>query len=375
MQPAMRPVRIERVMTIRHGSRLTVADKFFNVFCSFHGLIISPTLRRRLGTALMVFWIVLLALQWVLLLWYLELLLGDPMESASLLEIVISVANFIDVVASSYIVFSFFRKRTVIQSLLRMRGRKFKDVFMLLLYAIPAISMQSYKAIRAIQTPVTAFSLSSASFVETTMACFLVVYADLLATLMKCNSQLCTLCKDSGKTLDELAAAKWDLRYKIDAVNEFSSLPLVSHYVKMIKNVLFVFVMVLGQFRSGIDLIVLVAYSAGHIFTMYYLAWKTSRLDVQRGVQAQDLLMRISIQSAEAIVAERVFKFRRDLDVVRLGCYAHGVKNFVGAILLFFTMVLPIILQFDHFVIATMSKSGSNALAVMGPTSPRVAVA
>lgn len=360
----MRPVRIQRVANFRNGSRVTIHDRFFSVLCSFHGLIIAPKLRRRLDTALMILWMVFLALQWILLLWSLEDLLDDPTEPASLLQIVTSIADFIDVVASSYIVFSFFRKRRVIEPLLRKSGRRFKDVFMLLLYAIPLISLQFYQAVWETESAIVVFNLLSAIFVETSMASFLVVYADLLNSLVESSSELRTLCKNPGETLDKLSAAKWSLRDNIDAVNEFSRLPLLSHYVKMIGSVLYVFLMILGQLCSGCEMIAYVSYSAGHILTMYYLAQKTSRLDVLRNKQLQYILMRTSIHNAEIIVAERIFKFRRSLDSVHLGCYTHGVENFVETILLFITMVLPIIFQFDHIVVGRMSKSDSDGLAV-----------
>lgn len=354
----MRSNRVGDNLSLRNASRATIHDLFFNAIGAFHGFIAV----NRLTPAWMIFWIIFFGQHWMSYLIDFGALSDDPSLSANMSYLVLSVSDFISTSASAYIVYSFFHKRNIIRPLLRKRGRTFNDVYPAVSYAIPLIAILAYRASRKLKAPMAALSFSSMILIETSMGTFLMVYGELLNGLIERSTELRRLCKNPEKTLDELIAAKWNLRDGIEAVNEFSSLPLVGHYVKMMGTTLIFSAMAMRKHHGVIERIAQWSHSVAHILTMYYFAWKTSTLDFQRHEMAQDILMRHSLQNFEAVLAKRVFNFRESLDVVRLGCFPHSTKSFVKSILLLYSMALPIMFQFDHLAVRRMSDLAESAV-------------
>lgn len=350
-------MRSNRVTIIQNSSRKTIPEVFFTVCGTFHGLTYTP----RVTPLLAILWITIFGLNWIGLLWATKYMVFDSTRSAGLSDMALIFGKSIDIGASSYIVFSFFRKQGDIRPLLRRSERKSKDVFLPWVFEIPFVCYFAYRGIMARRGPMAALSHLITIPNETPMAMFLMVYAELLNSLIESSTELSMLCKDPKKSLDELIAAKWKLRDKIKIVNEFSSLPLLSHYIKMIGRAFYAFVKVFAFRTGGFDMFALCSHATAYILTMYYFARRTAALDLQRNGMAQDILMRNSIKTVDSVVAKRVFRFRADLDVVHLGCLVHGPKVFLETILFLLTTVIPLMCQFDQSVMRRMANLTNNA--------------
>lgn len=344
---------------IQDGSRKTVPDHFFTVICSFQSLIRVP----YFSPVLILLWMILFVFYMASILSDLKRYFIDSARPPSLVKIVFLLGDVIDISASSQIVVGFVRKQGEIQALLRRSGRKFSDVFVPCLYEIPVICLHAYYAIMREGSLMVVSNYTSSIFIETFVGAFLVVYADLLKALIESSTELCRLSNDPRKSLDELIASKWELRDKIAAVNNFSRLPLLIHYVRMILTALYVFIIKLNPSPGRrIKTFAFCAHSAAYFMTMYYLARRASTLDLHHNAMAQHIMMRPPIQSVDAVVVRRVFAFQDSLDAVRLGCSTHGPKVFFKAVLLLLTTAVPLLCQFDHKIIRRITNLTNEAI-------------
>lgn len=287
----------------------------------------------------------------------------DPSpKSLSDLVAILSLISF--VAMSTYSIFSLRMKGKEIEPLLRRNGRSYREGVLFLIYCFQCIirdvlNVALHKTISSV--------LESVGFaiMELAMVMITTIYYDIVQDLLGRLRQLQTFSQRTSLSWKSLTAGKWEIRKRVDSINSLFAVLLSSFYLHVFLLAASVWARVIkSSFRSDEVFISSLNFFC-YILQLFTLARKSSEkraLCVQTEASLMERSQDESTVSKTDMAAMKHFRFNEDWDSLRVGCFEHGLGNFLKSLSMV-TTCIAVVLQFDYLVVRAINDLALQAVS------------
>lgn len=341
----------------RHAT--THCDSFFQAICQARGLQSGNNKKRWLRFAVAIFWsLIHLIGIGIFSRSTFGRLPGYDYESLSYFTKVASVSLSLGTELCSAI--QFLTMHDEIGAALRRSGRRFQDFWVNFLtsFTLLALKFVHFSLYDTKTLPLeTYFRLS-----EFSRSCFFMIYTDILINLENVQREISALADNMATNDEEILRRKWELRQRIQKVNDMFAWFLALHHLQIFLSASRGVIHFLEPAYSYLDRATIITRNIAVILQLFDLARRSSTFkrlcqDIEPKFSAG--IQENAVNRDDTKQMQVVMRFHEDLDTLRNGCFALGAEDFMSFTLWSATCA-AVVLQFDFLIVRALNSLGES---------------
>lgn len=203
------------------------------------------------------------------------------------------------------------------------------------------------------------------ALVHYSLMVFFLASSDAVINVKKAHANLLDLTADIDANLELIRRLKWELRDRVQSINDIFSWTWGMHCGLLFNSTIFVVVEVMDEDLSFPDKIVLLMANFSSLLRLYRLAAESSSLK-ELCLKAESKVLNATQASgsdrAEGIPGTflSTIAFREDWDILRNGCFPLELTSFLS-LLIYNVTCTAVVLQFDYRVLQSLELMSANS--------------